>query len=34
MVRQKALTFVGVDTFAQQDGNINYLDLGESLLWL
>lgn len=33
MVRLKALTFVGVNTLAQQDRNINYLDLGKSLVW-
>lgn len=33
MARQKALTFVGVNTLALQDKNINYPDSVESLVW-
>lgn len=32
MARQKALVFVGVNTLAPQDKNINYLDSGKSLV--
>lgn len=34
MVKLKALTFVSVNTLIQQDKNINYLDMGTSLVWV